>query len=352
LKKSKIAIAMSGGVDSSLVAYILKREGYDIFGLTMKQLDHVENEKLHKPCCSLEDIIDAKRICNGLGVPHYTLNLKSIFKEKIIDTFINDYKKGSTPNPCVKCNREVKIGELIRYAKELGADYLATGHYSIMKNGKVYSADDENKDQSYFLAQIRKEDIEKMVFPLGGLNKSKTRELAAQFGIITKDKVDSQGVCFIKKSYKDFLDSKLDERYKKPGDIVKSNGELVGKHSGVHNYTIGQRRGIGVSDEVPLYVIGIDPENNRLIVGEDRELYNRELSCTNLNLFMPVELFNEKEFFVKTRARDFKNRGKVTVINENELKVVFDNPVRAITKGQYAVFYHKEGWLAGSGVIK
>ena len=342
---------MSGGLDSSLSAYVLKEKGYDIFGLTMKHLDYGDEEKLYKPCCSLEDILDAKRVCNHLGIPHYTLNFKDIFKEKIIDNFIDEYKKGNTPNPCVKCNREVKIGYMIEQAIDLGASYLATGHYSTIKDGKLYAAKDNFKDQSYFLSQVKKDDLEKMILPLGDITKEEAKQLARDRNILIREKSESQGVCFINNDYKKFLNRELTDEYKKPGNIIDLKGEVLGKHEGVHNYTIGQRRGIGVSSEYAYYVVGINPNKNEVVIGKDSDLFTKSLKCNRVNLFVNLEELKGREVFVKTRARDMMNIATIEDIGEDILTISFRDKVRAITKGQYAVIYNNDFQVLGSGII-
>lgn len=340
---------MSGGVDSSVVAYILKEKGYDIFGLTMKHLDYGGDVKSNKPCCSLEDIYDAKKICKDLDIPHYTINLKNIFKKEVIDTFVDDYSKGKTPNPCVKCNREVKLKAILEYVEKLGGQFLATGHYAILKDNKIYSGVDDHKDQSYFLSQVRKEDISKMLFPLGELTKEEVRVYAQKLNL--KPKQESQGVCFINSDYKAFLNKKLSNSTK--GNIVDTNGNILGEHDGLFNFTIGQRKGIGISSSFPYYVVKIKSNTNEIVVGEEKDLFSNELICSFLNLFVdePNDL-NNKNILIKTRARDIKSKAIIKNIDKEKMTIIFNEKIRAITSGQIVAFYDLDNSLLGSGVIE
>jgi tRNA-specific 2-thiouridylase len=349
--KKRVGIAMSGGVDSSLVAFLLKDMGYDIFGITMKHL--YEDEKLDRPCCSLEDILDAKKICDKLDIPHYTINLKDIFKEKIIDYFINEYEKGNTPNPCVMCNREIKLGTILKYVYKLGGNSLATGHYAKQIDNKLYVSEDVFKDQTYFLSQVRKEDLSNIMFPLGDMNKERVRVLASEYGIITRDKLDSQGICFIKKDYKEFLDKNANPIYKGFGNIVDINGNILGSHNGIYNYTIGQRQGLGISDSRALYVIEIRPKTKEVVVGYAENLFSNTLKCNRINILVDnLEEYIGSKVYVKARARDIKNFGILESFDNNSLKIHFENGVRAITKGQIAAIYHLDDWVICSGIIE
>lgn len=354
MKDNLIAVAMSGGVDSSLVAYELNDKGYKLFGITMKHLDLDEDEKeKSKTCCSLNDIYDSKKICNELKISHYTINLKDHFREKVMNYFINNYKLGNTPNPCVMCNKKIKLGELFSAAEQLGATHLATGHYAIIKDGKLYQAVDEHKDQSYFLSQIDKKYLKKLMFPLGTLTKDIVREKSQIVRSRTADKEDSQGVCFIKNNdYKSFFEKVLNEDEKRKGEIIDSKGNFLGYHEGVQNYTVGQRKGIGVSSSEAYYVLRVEPINNRIIVGKNEEVFKNSLVCDNINLLIDEDInyFNNLKCFVKTRARDNKNEAMLKV-SEDKIYIEFAKGVRAITPGQVAVFYTAENKVLGSGII-
>ncbi|MGL5190973.1 MAG: tRNA 2-thiouridine(34) synthase MnmA, partial [Cetobacterium sp.] len=251
-----IAVAMSGGVDSSTVAYLLKKQGYKIFGVTMKT-------------CGEEDK-DAKRICDDLGIEHYLLDVTEDFGKEVINYFVDEYSSGRTPNPCMVCNRKIKFGKLIEFAKELGAEALATGHYANIIDGTLAIGDDMNKDQVYFLSQIKKENLKYIIFPIGKMEKPAVRELAKDLGVRVYAKKDSQEICFVEDGkLKEFLMEKTGGKIGKPGQIVNLKGKVLGKHNGLAFYTIGQRKGLGIASANPLYVIELDRKNNRVIVGSN-----------------------------------------------------------------------------------
>lgn len=340
-KNIKVAVAMSGGVDSSTVAYILKKQGYDIFGVTMRT-------------CGPEDS-DADKVCKDLGIDHYILDATKEFKEKVMDYFIKEYSEGRTPNPCMVCNKHVKFGSLIDFALSQGAQFMATGHYAQIKDGTLVMGDDENKDQVYFLSQIKKENVKHILFPIGNFEKPKVRELAKYLGVRVYAKKDSQEICFVE-------DGKLDEylsdntrgKTSIPGDIVDINGKVLGRHKGLAYYTIGQRKGIGVSLEKPVYVIKLDGKNNRLVVGENDLLFKDELEAEKINLFTfnTLKDLDGIECWAKTRSRDKLHKCRIKVLDEDKIKVEFiENKVRAITPGQGVVFYDKDRKVIGSGFI-
>ena len=350
-KKGSVAVAMSGGVDSSVVAYLLKKEGYDIFGITMKHLP--ENEKrTSRSCCSLGDIYDAKKICSDLGIRHYTINLMEEFKKKVLDYFIEGYRAGMTPNPCVMCNKKVKLGVLLSKAKELGAEYLATGHYAIIKDFKLYPGLDSNKDQSYFLSRINRNNLKDLIFPLGALSKDEVRKKALEFRTIVAQKRDSSGICFIKSDFSEFFNANLKKEEKLSGEIVDKGGVVLGKHSGVHNFTIGQRRGINISAKEPYYVIKLDPKNNKVVVGIEEDLYTKRMTCNNFNALYDGDIkdFEGVKVYIKTRALDKMNSATIRV-NGSSIEAIFEEPVRAVTPGQVAVVYSDKYQVLGGGII-
>ncbi|MGL5567813.1 MAG: tRNA 2-thiouridine(34) synthase MnmA, partial [Cetobacterium sp.] len=268
-----IAVAMSGGVDSSTVAYLLKKQGYKIFGVTMKT-------------CGEEDK-DAKRICDDLGIEHYLLDVTEDFGKEVINYFVDEYSSGRTPNPCMVCNRKIKFGKLIEFAKELGAEALATGHYANIIDGTLAIGDDMNKDQVYFLSQIKKENLKYIIFPIGKMEKPAVRELAKDLGVRVYAKKDSQEICFVEDGkLKEFLMEKTGGKIGKPGQIVNLKGKVLGKHNGLAFYTIGQRKGLGIASANPLYVIELDRKNNRVIVGSNEDLMKNTLVANQLNLFL------------------------------------------------------------------
>ena len=332
---------MSGGVDSSVAAILLKEQGYNVIGITMKL---IEDGKTNQA------INDAKEICNFLGIAHYVVDLQKEFKDIVISNFINSYKEGITPNPCVVCNKYFKFGLFYEKAKELGCDYIATGHYAKVENGKLYMADVIEKDQSYFLYNIDKEVLNHVIFPLQGFkDKEEIREIAKNANLTVSNKKDSQEVCFIPNDdYKAYLSDNLDT-LPPSGDICLEDGTVLGKHNGLMNYTIGQRKGLNVSFSEPLYVTGFDKENNRLIVGTNDNLFKNTLVARDINLL--VDNLDD-EIYAKVRSRTKLKRCNVTLIDNNEAIVDFFEDERAITPGQSVVFYSKDGLCLGGGIIK
>ena len=352
--KKVVAVGMSGGVDSSVTAYLLLKQGYDVIGITMKHWEGIEEEIKEKSCCSIEDVNDAKRVCDHLGIPHYTINMKAEFKEEVIDYFIDEYKAGRTPNPCVVCNRKIKLGKLLEFAKTVGADYLATGHYAVIKDGKLYAAMDNPKDQAYFLSQVKRENFQNIMFPLAEYSKDRVREIAKEAGIRVYDKKDSQEICFIENDdYKDFLIKMTDGKIAVKGDIVNEEGKVLGKHNGMSFYTIGQRKGIGIASPFPLYVLGVDAEKNRVIVGENEKLFKEAIKCKSINLIGAdtIEELAGAELIVKCRSRDSYHRAVIKIAENDRIGAEFIDKVRAVTPGQVAVFYRNDGLVMASGFI-
>ena len=332
----KVAIGISGGVDSAVSALLLKQAGHDVLGITMKLFEDETVDKM---------LIDAKKVCEEVGIKHLVLDLTKEFKEIVIDNFINSYKQGLTPNPCVLCNKHFKFGLLYEKAKELGYDYIATGHYVKIMNNNLYVCDN-NKDQSYFLYGINKEILDKIIFPLKDFkNKDEIRKIAEMHNLSIFDKKDSQEICFIKDDdYVKFLENYLSPTI---GNIIDTNGNILGKHNGLYKYTIGQRKGLGISSEYPLYVMDIDYINNNVIVCKHEELFKSNLVASNVNL-----LVNELpgECFAKIRSRGVLAPCKVSYQND-KLLVTFKEKQRAITKGQSVVLY-KDNICLGGGIIE
>lgn len=332
----KVAIGISGGVDSAVSALLLKQQGYDVLGITMKLF---EDDSVNKM------LIDAKKVCDEVGIKHIVLDLTKEFKKIVIDNFIESYKNGKTPNPCVLCNKYFKFGLLYEKAKELGYDYIATGHYVKIIDNKLYVCDND-KDQSYFLYGINKEILDKIIFPLKEFkNKEEIRELAKKHNLSIFDKKDSQEICFIKNDdYISFLENYITP---KSGDIVDLTGNILGKHNGLYKYTIGQRKGLGISSNKPLYVTEIDYINNKVIVCDNDNLFKSNLVANDVNLLVD-KLPNE--CFAKIRSRGILAACKVE-FKDNKLFVTFNEKQRAITKGQSVVLY-KDDICLGGGIIE
>lgn len=337
----KIAVAMSGGVDSSVSAFLIaKKYGKDnVFGVTLKMFEG-DNSYLKK----------AYNVCEEIGIKHYVVDIRNSFKKEIIDYFVSEYKKGLTPNPCVKCNRVIKFGELFREATKMGASYVATGHYVIKKLKKgsyrLYKGKDESKDQSYFLYRLTQYELAHAIFPLGNLKKSKVKKIAKKLKLPTLES-ESQEVCFIETTAREFLKNKIKN---KKGEVVHVSGKKLGKHEGAHFFTIGQRKGMGIAYTKPLYVVEIDIKKNRVILGEESYLYKKELVLSDTNWISGMLPKNGELVDVKIRYATKTVKAKIYP-GKNKAKVNFLESVRAITPGQSAVFYRKNEVLGG-GIIK
>lgn len=348
----KVVVGMSGGVDSSVAALLLKKEGYDVIGVTM-QIWPAREVKDIKSCCSLTSIEEAKRIADEIGIKHYTIDIREIFLEEVIENFCEEYGKGKTPNPCIRCNRFIRFIYLLKKARELGAEKIATGHYArIERDGKIYllkKGIDERKDQSYVLYVMTQEHLRHTIFPLGNLRKEEIRKIAVDLDLSVARKPESQEICFIPEDdYPRFLKDLIPEKIS-PGPIIDKEGRILGRHNGLPFYTIGQRKGIGVAHRRPLYVISIDIDRNTLIVGEEEEACSTEFLLRDLNWIALDHLRKAKKVKVKIRST-MKGEDATVSPRDGDLHVRFDNPQWAVTPGQSAVLYDGDV-VIGGGII-
>ena len=343
-KDTTVVVAMSGGVDSSTVAGLMKMEGYNVIGITLKLSDDNQQVAKSKVCCAGQDIIDAKRVAHKLNIEHKVLYYQSKFKSGVIDNFVDSYLKGETPIPCVQCNKTVKFNDLFEEAKSLKADALITGHYvkSITKDNKtdMYRAIDENRDQSYFLFNTTREQLDYLRFPLGGLLKSETRDIAKKLDLNVADKPDSQDICFVPDgNYVSVIEKFRPEAFKK-GNIKNLNGDVLGVHDGIVNFTIGQRKGIKIAAKEPLYVIDINADKNEIIVGLKNDLLKKEIILKDLNLLDDKEVF-EDEILVKVRSTGKLLRSKLSFKEDKSVLNLLEDE-HGISPGQACVFYKKD----------
>ena len=346
----KVLLGMSGGVDSSVSAVLLQEQGYEVIGTTLELF-------AGSSCCNTNTYLDAKNVCKEIGIPHFTFDFKNEFKKYVIDDFINCYSNCKTPNPCIECNKYMKFGIMYEKARELGCEYIATGHYAKTEYSEKYGrtvlkkSNAGKKDQSYVLWNIPKELLEHIVFPLGNFeSKDMIRQIASERNLKVAQKPDSEDICFIPDgNYKKFLENNSSLKPEE-GNIVNSEGKILGKHSGLYNYTIGQRRGLGIANPVPLFVIGLKKKKNEVIVGEENELYKSELLITDINLLLFDKIDDWLEVDVKTRYSSMQAKAKIKQENEF-IKVVFEKLQRAITPGQSAVFYIDDIVVGGGKII-
>jgi len=343
-KETKVVVAMSGGVDSSVVAALMKQEGYDVTGITLKLYDDAKQSKEGRQCCAGQDIMDAKRVSEKININHEILYYQKKFRSEVIDSFIDSYASGETPIPCVQCNQTVKFRDLFKYAKDLKADALVTGHYvsRIQKNGhaNMYRAKDYNRDQSYFLFSTTQEQLDYLRFPLGEIEKYETRSLAKKLNLNVADKPDSQDICFVPNGdYSSVIKKFRPESFKK-GKIIDLLGNQIGEHDGIINYTIGQRKGIKISNENPLYVININADNNTIVVGEKKNLEIKKIQLRDLNILASKKEF-EKTIDIKVRSTGRLLKSKVNFKN-NHAEVEILEKETGISPGQACVFYLKD----------
>jgi len=357
-KDTKVVVAMSGGVDSSTVAGLMKKEGYNVIGITLKLYDDAKSSKKSRQCCAGQDILDAKRVSQQLNIDHKILYYQKKFKKDVIDSFVDSYVAGETPIPCVQCNQTVKFRDLYSYARTMKADALITGHYvkRIQRNGnaEMYRAVDLTRDQSYFLFSTTQEQLNFLRFPLGKMQKKETRKIASEFKLNVANKPDSQDICFVPNgNYASVIKKYRPETFQK-GDILDKEGNVVGRHDGIINFTIGQRKGIGIAHKEPLYVININAKKNEVIVGNREALAIKKIFVKDINLLSKVEDYNGN-LFIKVRSTGRLIKAKVN-LNNTSAEVNLEELENGISPGQACVFYSKSKFgdkvLGGGWIVR
>ena len=354
----RVVVAMSGGVDSSVAAALLFREGYDVIGATMRiWSDEDCAREGFRRCCSRDDVEDARGVAERLGIPFYVLNFKNEFEQMVIDYFCREYLRGFTPNPCIICNEKIKFGLLLRKARQLGADFVASGHYARIKYDRrkkryrLFEAEDKKKDQSYVLFSLSQRQLSRMLLPLGGYSKQKVREIAKELNLKVAHKLDSQEICFVvDNDYRKLLEQRAKNKIK-PGLIVDTQGRMLGKHQGIHFFTVGQRKGLGVTQAKPRYVVRIDGKRNLVVVGDEEDIRKKEFVAQRVN-WIGIEGANakSKRVEVKIRYAHPKSRAIVDSAGRGSVRVRFLEPQLAITPGQAAVFYRGAEVIGGAWI--
>lgn len=356
--KKKVVVGMSGGVDSSVAAYLLIEQGYDVIGVTMQiwQDEEIHIQSSNGGCCGLSAVDDARAVAQQLGIPHYVMNFRKEFKEKVVDYFVESYLKGLTPNPCIACNRYVKWESLLQRSMEIGADYIATGHYARvirLANGRfaIKNSAAASKDQTYALYNLTQYQLAHTLMPVGEYTKEEIRDIAVKIGLTVANKPDSQEICFIPdNNYAAYIDMAAEGRVPGKGNYVLKDGTVLGEHLGITHYTIGQRKGLNLAMGHPVFVTEIRPESDEVVIGEAEDVYGDTLFCNQLNFMGIDDLTGPMEAIVKIRYAHKGEKCLIEKAGEDIVKCSFKTPVRAITPGQAAVFY-KDGYVLGGGVI-
>ena len=359
MSKGMVVVGMSGGVDSSAAAYLLHKQGYDVVGITMQIWQNEEQAAVEENggCCGLSAVEDARRVASQIGIPHYVVNFRDIFRETVIDDFVSEYRQGRTPNPCIRCNRYVKWEALLDKALSIGADYIATGHYARivhLENGRYAIALSAymRKDQTYALYNLTQFQLSHTLMPLGGLDKPAVRKAAEEAGLYVARKPDSQDICFVPDgNYGAFIESYTGQKAQ-PGRFVTKDGQVIGESKGITAYTIGQRKGLGLAMGHPVFVTQIRPETNEVVIGENEDLFSRELYASHVNMMAAEALTEPVRCLGKVRYTQKMAPCTASQTEDGRLHIIFDEPQRAITPGQSAVLYTEEGAVLGGGIIE
>lgn len=353
----KAMIAMSGGVDSSVAAYLISQQGYETVGVTMKLHNDESQAQAEASCCTSDDIEDARSVAEKLGIPYHVYNYSDNFTEHVISRFVDAYRNARTPNPCIDCNRYIKFDRLVRTAIELGFDYVVTGHYAVTEydeaSGRylLKKAVDESKDQSYVLYSLSQEQLSHILFPLGSMSKQEVREIADKLDFINADKPDSQDICFVPDGdYARFIEEWCGLKFEN-GNFVDLQGNVIAQHKGIINYTIGQRKGLGIAAKAPYYVVGKNLETNEVILGSNDDLFSSTLTATDVNFISVEKLTGPMRVRAKVRYKQKETDATISPLGNGDVSVVFDEPQRAIASGQAVVFYDGDIVVGGGTIV-